>query len=283
MELTLNSMIPRIQFTDHLKVINDNFTEINKRHQEMSMAAEMLNSAFDKLFTEHLSPGNDDENTWVDSVPELVFGAYYSWAYSYLLSSSCLSDIGYMVLRRSIDFACYLSKIVGNNKRALLWMDKSLDGNQAREFGKHFSVPRAYFSDKYNHLHHLLVFHDFASEYAVHGNMASLLKKAKDNSSYTFSFQDDPKGVSISAGLTVFIGKLIIDALIQDLHGHLADENNMKQYLSFVNDQVQKARIESANIEYRGRIPRDIIDSIVNDDRDGINALFKEIKSKYVN
>ncbi len=275
----MNSMIPQIQFANHLKAISDNFKETSKKHPEMSMAAEMLNGAFDKLFTEHLSL-DDEENIWVDSVPELVFGAYYSWAYSYFLASSCLSDIGYMVGRRSIEFACYLSKIVGNNKRAQLWMDKSLDEKQRREFNLQFSVPKAYLADKYDHLHHLLLFHDHVSEYAVHGNMAALLKKSKGDSSYTYSFQDDPKGVSISAGLTVIIGKKIIDALIKDLHGHLVEEDNMKQYISIVNDQVQKARLESASIQYQGRIPREIIDSIINHNTDAINEHFVELKAK---
>ncbi len=158
----MNSMIPQIQFANHLKAINDNFKETSKKHPEMSMAAEMLNGAFDKLFTEHLSL-DYEENIWPDSVLELVFGAYYSWAYSYLLASSCLSDIGYMVVRRSIEFACYLSKIVGNNKRAQLWMDKSLDEKQRRKFNLQFAVPKAYLADKYAHLHHLWLIHGHVS------------------------------------------------------------------------------------------------------------------------
>ncbi len=110
--------------------------------------------------------------------------------------------------------------------------------------------------------------------------MAALLKKSKGDSSYAYSFQDDPKGVSISAGVTVIIGKNIIDALIKNLQGYLAEEDNMKQYISIVNDQVQKAKLESATIKYQGRIPREIIDSIINHNTDAINEHFVELKAK---
>ncbi|NHZ85017.1 MAG: hypothetical protein GWP19_03950 [Planctomycetia bacterium] len=159
----------------HLENVQNNFELLTKNYPNLYLASEQINDLFDQLFTERIKINAGD--LWDYTSARMLFGAYSSWVYSFLMTASALNDIGLMLIRRSIEFVCYIAKIKNNNKRAELWIDKGDSGKNRKEFNFVFSIPMAYTSEKYMHLRPLLVWFDYASDFGTHGNLAALVTK----------------------------------------------------------------------------------------------------------
>lgn len=192
-----------------------------------------------------------------------------------------ISEVGLTSLRRAIDFVCYIAKIKKSDKLAEIWLSKRVDQEKLKEFKGKFNIPKAFFNDKYGHLKSLLVFHEFASEFGVHGNYESLVMKMReDPTQFSMSFHDKKEDAIRSAGTVAVLGCEMIDALVFDLKEMIKNNSDFLDKISFLKQTAKNARIEIYKKE-TGKLPDNILAAINKDDKSIINQAFEELKSKY--
>lgn len=272
----LNTTLPQ-----HLEHAKNNLNSLIRKHPDLYLAAEQINDLFDQLFTERITINKGD--LWEYASARMLFGAYSSWIYSFIMTATGLNDVGLMVLRRSIEFVCYISKIKNKNDRAELWINKSDSTKNRKQFNGIFSIPTAYFAPKYKHLRPLLVWFDYASDFGTHGNYAALVTKWKEEkeNKFTMSFHDSPERVPLSSGSSIKIGSLLIESIVIDLKDNLKNIEEIYERINTMKEIVKRAAIEVAESKYDGNIPLEILQSINNDDREALEKHFDDLMKRY--
>lgn len=251
----------------HLDAIAGNVKLVNDNHPEIYQAAEMIRSIFDQAFTSELQLRHDV--SWQFSTHIMVFAAYESWLYAYLLTSAGLEDIGYMAVRRAIEFACYIAKIYESDKRAELWQTQAKEEDARKEFSGIFSIPDAYRGKNYDHLREVLDIYELASDYATHANFEMISAKwqdMKNSKKLVLSFHDKPDRIPFALGTVMLTGYRILQSLIHQFNERIEYSNGFRNSLDALADMVRKARLLIANIDYKGNVPREVIEAI-NDDQ----------------
>lgn len=275
-------MIKSISFEEHIAANNKNFEILTKEFPKIIIAAEFINDLFDQFFGDRYK--HDNQILWQYSTAQMLFGIHYCWLNYFIQTAQGYNDIGLMIGRRAIEYTCYISKIVGRDQYALLWNEKTIDKSKLQKFSAKFAVPQKYLSSKYDHLNPLLVFHDYASEFGVHGNHSTLISKfreAKYKNKISMSFQDTPKGIPHSCGVSVQIGSFIIDALMKDLKENIRDYEDFTKQVSVKKQIVHDAIIEAIKFTDGNVISKDLLDSINNEDKSELNKMYNELKGKY--
>jgi len=264
------------------ELIFNNFKTSNDQLNETYLAAEMVNGLFrDIIFEELVYP---DPEPWQEASVLISFGAYQSWIMSYINACAGLSDISKMILRRAIEFACYLSKIKTNNERAQLWFKKSKDLKNRKQFSNIFTVPNKYFTEKYSHLRPLLVVHDRASEIAVHANFATLISKFQrddSNQIVTLSIQDSNYTDMISIGMVLVAGYKLIETLIIVLKDEFENPDDVNEKFETLKEMIRRARLSIAELDYRGNIPSQILSDINTESNMDLKEQFEALKIRY--
>lgn len=267
----------------HVETLRQNFAAANTRFLKVHLASEMVCSLFDQLFSNEFKADHDRLSDSCEKM--MLFGVYHSWTYSYILNAAAISDIGMISLRRAIEFTCYISKTHKSDDRAAIWRNQATDSKVQKKFKSLYSVPQAYFKEKYRYLRSLLVFHDMISISATHANfdmIAPKLVTSTDIHRFDMSFQDRVTDIPLMIGATLTAGCLILDALIAILNDSLSYSTRFKESLSNLNQVFREARIELANYKYQGNIPKELIDMIQNDIKTGdIDEYFEKLKSRY--
>jgi len=271
-----------ISFEEHIFSNQQNFDILTKEFPKLILAAEYINDVFDQIFGDRYI--HDNQILWQYSTAQMLFGIHYCWLNYFVQTAQGYNDIGLMIGRRAIEYTCYISKIVGREKHALIWNEKTIDKSKLKKFSAKFAVPQKYFSSKYDHLNSLLVFHDYASEFGVHGNYATLISKFRDatyRNKISMSFQDELKGIPHSCGVSIQIGSFIIDALLQDLKDNIRDYEDFMKKISVKKQIVSDAIIESIKFTDGDVISKDLLDSIYNEDKTELIRMYDELKAKY--
>ena len=227
---------------------------------------------------------NDNPSDWQFASLLMVFGSHHSWIHSYINTSIGFSDLGWMSLRRSIEFVCYLSKIKDSNKRAKLWMSKGENLKNRKEFSNVFSVPKKYFNDKYSYLRALLVLHDYASDYGTHANFEVLMNKYdvdEGNQKYIVSFQDIKMNIDTSLGMVLLSGYRILQSIIRILESEIHNSNLFLKSFENASESIRKARLRIAEHEFNGNIPVEIVKIINSDNEEAIEEKYQVLKDSY--
>jgi hypothetical protein len=271
-----------ISFEEHINSNNENFEILTKEFPKITIASEYINDVFDQIFGDRFQ--HDNEILWQYSTAKMLFGIHYCWLNYFIQTAQGYNDIGLMVGRRAIEYSCYISKIRGKENMATLWNEKTVDKTKLSKFSSKFSVPQKYFSPKYEHLKPLLVFHNYASEFGVHGNHATLVSKLRHvefKNKISMSFQDNPKGIPSSCTVAIQIGSFIIDALMHDLKDNIRDYEEFKNKLSIKKQIVRDAIIQGIEFNDGKDISYDLVKKINNEDMSEINKLYDELKKEY--
>jgi hypothetical protein len=262
----------------HLNDLVTNYNGINDKFVKTNLAAEQINSIFDQLFVKQIDMSSEDE--WSRSVMKLLFGAHSSWVYSYILTSSGLSESGLMLLRRSIEFTFYLSKIMKDHSKYRLWLNRNDDLESRKRFSNKFSIPKKYFHEKYKNLIPLIVWHDFASTYGVHGNFSTIVSKiVKDEETLEVSFQDSKRKAPISTAVNVRIASLIIDVIVKETKNYIKDADFLKNNYDVLKKMVNDSRVEILSFDTVGKYSNEAVKAIYDDDMSAINEMYEEIKN----
>jgi hypothetical protein len=262
-----------------VNLIKENFKKVNDELPDVYLAAEFINDQFDQLITTSLK--NDNPSDWQFASLLMVFGSHHSWIHSYINTSIGFSDLGWMSLRRSIEFVCYLAKIKNSDKRAKLWMSKGESLKNRKEFSNVFSIPKKYFNEKYSHLKSLLVLHDYASDYGTHANFEVLMNKYdvdKINQNYIISFQDIKKNIDTSLGMVLLSGYRILQDIITVLETEIQNSKVFLKNFENASESVRKARLKIAEREFCGNIPIEVIKNINSDNKDAIEEKYQVLK-----
>ena len=154
----LHSNVFQNSLFKHAEWVKRNFDASNSRFSKTNLAAEMINNLLDQLYSQEFQAGQ--EKLCDASVKMMLFGTYQSWTYAYVLTSSGLSDIGLTLLRRAIEFVCYIAKIHQSDERARIWKDQIQNEDLQKEFKRSFRIPDTFFREKYRELRPLLICHD---------------------------------------------------------------------------------------------------------------------------
>lgn len=264
----------------HLDAIVTNYDSINAAFPKLNLAAEQINSVFDQLFVEQIDMKAEAE--WSRSILKLLFGAHSSWIQSYIITSAGFNESGLMLIRRSIEFTCYLSKIMKDHKKNKFWLGRNLDEKNRRRFTSKFSIPGKYFSDKYKNLRPLLVWYDFASTYGTHGNLTTLISKIKkDEVELAMAFQDDKERIPMSTGVNVRMGALILDAIVSDINSYIKDNEQFRKNYEILKKIVSAARVEILDFDTKGKYGKEDIKAIYDDDMTVINEMYEKLKDDY--
>jgi len=273
-----------------LEVINTNFRMFMKDFPSLYQAAEMVNGMYVDLIYDKLFSGQP--SSWKTSAMLMLHGAHQSWVVSYLMTAGCHNDIGLMAARRAIEFTCYISKVHRNDNRAGLWFEaqkylwtQNEDALQLRkEFGC-FSIPSAYFGENYRHLRHLLVFHDFSSEFGVHANYGTLIHKFHEdkNGTLTFTMQDIKNGIGNvrSLGIIILLGHKILNSVVTVLKEEIKDFDNVQSNLTNLRSMIRRAKLEVGEVEFRGNIPRPILEALDSDENPDFDKRFEDLRERY--
>ena len=271
-----------ISLPEHIRNLSSNFENFTKCFPKIYLAAELNNDILDQFFTERFE--YKDNVLWETLTSVMLFGVHMSWLQSFYLIASGLSDTGLAACRKAIEYVCYISKIYGSDKRAKLWQEKSKDINSSKRFSNEFSIPKCYFSDKYEILIPLLVYYDYASEFGVHGNLRSFAtkwKEVKESGDISMSFQDDSQWIPQSSDINVQVGSFIIDALLSILKVHIKGYDEFSKSIESKRNSTRDARIESAKYTYGNNVDYQILKAINENDMTGIYGLYEDIKKKY--
>jgi hypothetical protein len=271
-----------ISFEEHINSNNKNFEILTTEFPKIILAAEYINDVFDQIYGDRFK--HDNEILWQYSVAKMLFGIHYCWLNYFIQTAQGYNDIGLMIGRRSIEYTCYISKIKGREKMAVLWNEKTIDKNKLSKFSAKFSIPKKYFSPKYEHLKPLIVFHNYASEFGVHGNHATLVPKfrsAEFRNKIAMCYQDNPKGIPGSCTVAIQIGSFIIDALMQDLKENIREYKEFKSNLVIKKQIVREAIIQGIEFTDGKNISYDLLKSINDEDMTEINKLYDELKKEY--
>lgn len=264
----------------HLDAIIANYDSINAAFPKLNLAAEQINSVFDQLFVDQIDMKAYAE--WSRSILKLLFGAHSSWMQSYIITSAGFNETGLMLTRRSIEFTCYLSKIMKSHKRNKIWLDRNIDEKSGRRFTSKFSIPGNYFTEEYKNLKPLLVWYDFASTYGTHGNFTTLVSKIKiDKVELVMTFQDDKERIPMFTGVNIRIGALILESIVSDTHSYIKDKKKFEECFETLRKFVSEARVEILDFDTKGRYSNEDVKAIYDDDMAAINEMYKKLKDDY--
>lgn len=272
-----NQLLTHTLFKE-VELIQSNFQKTNANLPEIYQAAEFINSVFDRLITQSLVP--EEGSRWQRCAFFMVFGSYQSWINSYIMTATGFNDIGLMSLRRAIEVVCYLAKIYNDDERAALWIEKGKDISKRKQFSNIFSVPQKYFSDKYKHLHHLLVLHDYASDYGSHGNFEVLIDKykgSKDSGNVIVSLQSLREDISPTLGMIVLAAYKILQSITIVLKEKILDSEKFEQNFEALKYQIKLLRKTSAEKYFKGNIPHEIAISIQEDSNVAYDEYFRKL------
>ncbi|MBD3341416.1 MAG: hypothetical protein GF353_20085 [Candidatus Lokiarchaeota archaeon] len=261
-----------------------NFKKNNDAIPETYLAAEMISNTFDELITKNIEFKNASD--WQYASTLMIFGSYQSWMNAYIMTCVGYYDIGLMSLRRSIEYVCYLSKIYQSDKRARIWMGKWDDNDNRKKFANKFSIPSKYFSQKYSHLMELLVMHDYASDFGVHGNFEVLTtkyKKDEKTGQLIFSFVSVRDNIELPIGMMLMAGYRILQSIISVLKDYINNYAEFSGFFDNLSKAVHQARLKSVQREYKGLVPREILDAINSDNREAFEDYFRKLKEKFSN
>ncbi len=278
----MTSMINKGTLSGHVDMLKKNFESFSVSFPNTYLAAEYLNDLFDQLFSSQVSVHQG--RLWEDESIKMLFGSFISWIQAFLMTSTGLGDLGLMALRRSIEYACYIAKIKDSDDRATLWLTRNDSQETRKKFNGQFGVPRTFFDDKYDHLRYLLVWHEHASDFGVHGNFANLVAKIRDevkSPSIVMSLQDDPKHVPLSTGTALLAGYFIVEAITKDLHDLMNKPDEFSGHLEVFMNMLRDSRHEVAQYDLQGAVPLEVRKVINSGDFSGLNVLYEELKHAY--
>lgn len=231
---------------EYAETFKSNFDKFRTSFPETFFAGEKLLGVLGSFSQELL--GLRSDLLWPEVVRVMLFGCSASWAQSFISTASGLDELGMSSIRRSIEFTCYIAKIVrtkDKDRRAEIWRDKRSSDEAQKTFAKEFSVPRCYLSDNYSDLHELLVVYEHASDFAVHANLSMVASKtAGPETDLKVVFFDDPKEVPVSTSNMLVYGKWMIlsqlAGLKQWISNYPAFEGRYNLYLQ----QESKCKLE---------------------------------------
>lgn len=271
-----------ITFYQEVNQIKLNFKKVNDKFPEIYLAAETINNVYQQLMKKELEFRTDPK--WLQASFLMVFGSYQSWSNAYIMTCAGFPDIGLISLRRAIEFVCYLSKVKNSDKRAEIWMSKWDNKEKRKKFISKFSVPKKYFTSKYEHLRGLLVLHDYASDFGVHGNYEVLVdkfQKVKNSNDLVFSLQSLRGDIYLPIGVTLLAGYRMLQSIIKVLKDYIKNSEGFSSCFEGLSDMIRKARLKTAEIEFEGHIPRYILNVINKDNNSVIEEYFEILKEKY--
>jgi hypothetical protein len=280
----MKNSIQKETLSSYVASLEENFNLLRGRFQQTYLAAEQLYDLFIQLYTERVSAQKDV--LWEREAVKMLFGAFSSWVQAFAMTSAGLGELGLTAIRRAIEFTCYTAKIKGSNDRADLWLCRNEDADTRKRFSREFGVPRTYFDDKYAHLRDLLVWHEHASDFGVHGNFSTLVTKERNygnSAALVMSFQDDPKNVPIYTGNTLMIGRLIINAILLDLRELIRDPDEFRKRVGTFNEMLRMSRIEIADYRFNGAVPAEILGAINSGEYTALSPYFEDLKRAYLN
>ena len=231
-----------LKISEHNKTNQINFDALSNNFPKLFEAAECINDLVDQLYAERFQ--HDNQILWQFSTAKMLFGIHSCWINYFIQTAQGFNDIGIMIGRRAIEYTCFISKIKGRDSLAKLWNEKTVNKEKLSSFNNKFTVPQKYFTPKYSHLKPLLVFHNYASEFGVHGNHASLVTKfrgAEYRNKISMCFQDKPEGIPQSTITAVQIGSYILDALMIDLEENIREFNEFQTIVDCKNSNIDSA------------------------------------------
>jgi hypothetical protein len=250
-----------LSLTQYIETLEDKFKLFKESFPQSFLAAETLNNLFWQVYNEEIIPKS--EIHWQNIVHKMLFGSMSSWSHAFLMTATGLNEHGSTSMRRSIEFACYIAKIRESNKKAEIWVARRKNIECAKRFSNEFAIPKAYLKNKYVHLKQLLVIHDHASEFAVHGNLDMLAQKLLERgSSITLTVFDDSKNVPLASAAMVTIGYLILQAITSDLRGLISNYTRVEEQFITLRDLLLRARDETYKFEFEAGIKREVLDTI---------------------
>lgn len=219
-----------------------------------------------------------------DDIPKgtaalMAQGAHSAWSDALIFTASGHIDTGLGAIRRAIEFACYAPKVIGSEERARDWMSQLRDGDARRRFALTCSIPGCYGKKQYRHVWGLIVAYDMASNAGVHANLASMLGKWQgvQDGKLTYGFQADAETTVQRTAHTTFLGYRLFQAFAVTLRPCIADPTSLDQVTPYLDEQIRNLRLQLAQQAYRGSIPANIAQAIIEDDRSAIENRFKEI------
>jgi hypothetical protein len=271
-----------ISFEEHINSNKNNFDLLTKEFPKIIIAAEYINDVFDQLFSDRLQHNN--EILWQYSIAKMLFGVHYCWVNYFIQTAQGYNDIGLMLGRRSIEYTCYISKIKGREAMATLWNEKTIDKSKLSKFNSKFTVPQKYFSPKYERLKPLLVFHNYASEFGIHGNHATLISKfrnAEFKNRISMCFHDQPIGIPGSCTVAIQIGSFILDSIMHDLKENIKGYDEFSNKLNIKKQIVREAIIEGIEFTDGKNLSNELLKSINEEDMSAINDLYEELRKEY--
>ena len=269
-----------ITISEHVKTLSQCFNNTIEAFPKTYLAAEYINDIFDQLFTKSFQV--NECFLWEIAVSNMLFGLHLSWFESFYLKASGKQDVGLMIERKAIEFACYISKVSNDNRRAKLWYNHLNDIEDKKSFANEFSIPCCYLSNKYAHLRPLLVHYDFSSDYGTHANFNSLITKYAQNGDdvLSMSFLDLPELVPSGCIATLRIGSFLLDSLLNVLKNKINDFENFQEKVRKKDELVKNAQIEVYEELSDHKPNPTIVKEILEGNIDGISHLFEKIKSK---
>lgn len=270
-----------LKIPGHIKNNQINFNALSDSFPKLLEAAECINDLFDQLYAERFQ--HDNQVLWQFSTAKMLFGIHSCWINYFIQSAQGYNDIGIMIGRRAIEYTCFISKIKGRDSLAKLWNEKTINKEKLSSFNNKFTVPQKYFTPKYSHLKPLLVFHNYASEFGVHGNHASLVTKfrgAEYRNKILMSFQDSPEGIPHSTITSVQIGSYILDALLIDLEENIRDLNEFRTIVDGKNSIVDFAVNEVVKFTDENLDP-ELAEKLKDIEPGKIDELFNELRDSY--
>jgi hypothetical protein len=270
-----------LNIPEHIKNNQINFNALSSSFPKLLEAAECINDLFDQLYAERFQ--HDNQILWQFSTAKMLFGIHSCWINYFIQSAQGYNDIGIMIGRRAIEYTCFISKIKGRDSLAKLWNEKTVNKEKLSSFNNKFTVPQKYFSSKYSHLKPLLVFHNYASEFGVHGNHASLVSKfrgAEYRNKISMCFQDKPEGVPHSTITAVQIGSYILDALLIDLEKNIRSFKEFRSIVDRKNSIIDFAINEVIKFTDENLDP-ELANNLKDVEPGKIDELFNELRDSY--
>lgn len=266
--MTLNKFAEDMQ--TNFKAFNEAFPKLYNGAEVINQGLEMLLSEIDK----------NEDRFLVNFLSKMLFGTHLAWMNSYVLTSAGYKTTGLVEVRRAIEFCCYAAKIRDNKKRANLWADQRINKSAQREFSLQCSIPECYKAEKYKFLWPLILIHEEASYYGAHGNFESIIYNYTESHGKTiFHYQMNKEYVPNSVGAIIIIGLRLLQAYnyIFQKDTYFKKYSKFNDVLEFIENEVEKARIQLAYREYNGTIPKRIIKNIKTDNKEEVNKLFLEM------
>jgi len=274
-------MSKSVKFSEHLKNNKLNFDALSSNFPKLIEAAEHINDLFDQLYAERFQ--HDNQILWQFSTAKMLFGIHSCWVNYFIQSAQGYNDVGIMIGRRAIEYTCFVSKIKRRDSLAKLWNQKTIDKSKLSNFNNKFTIPQKYFTPKYSHLKPLLVFHNYASEFGVHGNHASLVSKfrgAEYRNKISMCFQDIPEGIPHSCVTAIQIGSYILDALLVDLEQNIRNIDEFKKIVDSKNTIIDKAINEVMEFTEQ-YLDQELVVKLNEIGPGKIDDLFNELRNNY--